>query len=131
MPKIANNHLSKSVNRKPLPFQACFRVFHVQLAALPRLWSAFLAANVIQEAEIQFLHTEDMSNGLISLGDNDDYGLISRGSSPCISTKSLPLDESRYPSAGSTPCSTDSPHTSSHAPSNQNTLNDLSRRMRS
>ena len=28
----------------------------------------------IQEAELQFLHNEDMSNGPISLGDNDDYG---------------------------------------------------------
>jgi hypothetical protein len=98
---------------------------------MPRLWSAFLAANMIQEADLQFLHTEDMSNGPISLGDNDDYGPISRRSSPCISTKSLPLDESGYPSDGSTPCSTDSPHTSSHAPSNQNTLNDLAPRMRS
>src|ERR1700735_3445811 len=71
----------------------------------------------IQEAELQFLHTEDMSNGP-SLGDNDDYGSISRRSSLCISTKSLPLDGSGYPSDGSTPCTTDSPHTSSHAPSN-------------
>ena len=61
----------------------------------------------IQEAELQFLHNEDISNGPINLGDNDDYG----------STKSLPLDESGYP------CSTDSPHTSSHAPSSQNTPN--------
>ena len=43
----------------------------------------------IQEADLQFLHTEDMSNGP-SLGDNDDYGSILRRSSPCISTKSLP-----------------------------------------
>jgi hypothetical protein len=41
---------------------------------------------------------------------DDDYGSISRRSSPC-STKSSPLDESGYPSGGSTPCSTDSPHT--------------------
>jgi hypothetical protein len=66
----------------------------------------------IQEAELQFLYTEDMSNGP-SLGDNDDYGSISRRSSLCISTKSLPLDGSGYPSDGSTPCTTDSPHTSS------------------
>jgi hypothetical protein len=72
-----------------------------------------------------------MSNGPISLDDNDDYGPISRHSSPCISTKSLPLDESGYPSDGSTPCSTDSPHISSHAPSNQNTPTDLAPRMRS
>jgi hypothetical protein len=66
------------------------------------------------QVPIQFLHTDG----------NDDYGSISRRSPPCISTKSLPLDESGYPSDGSTPCSTDSPHTSSHAPSNQNTPND-------
>jgi hypothetical protein len=59
-----------------------------------------------------------MSNGPISLSDNDDYGL----------TKSLSLDESGYLS---TPYSTDSPHTSSHAPSNQNTLNDPVLRVRS
>ena len=35
----------------------------------------------VQEAELQFLHNEDMSNGPISLGDNDDYG----------SAKSLPF----------------------------------------
>jgi hypothetical protein len=93
----------------------------------------FTKLNAIQDAAlmqsssqvpIQFLHTENISNEPISLGGNDDYGSISRRSSPCISTKSLPLDESGYPSDGSTPCSTDSPHTSSHAPSNQNTPND-------
>jgi hypothetical protein len=84
----------------------------------------------IQEAKLQFLHTEDMSNGPISLGDNDDYGSISRRLSPCISTKFLPLDESGYPSDGSTPCSTDSPHTSLPA-SNQNTPNDPALRARS
>jgi hypothetical protein len=80
----------------------------------------------IQEAELQFLHNEDTSNGPISLGDNDDYG-----SSPYISTKSLPLDESGYPSDGSTSYSTDSPHTPSHAPSNQHTPNDPALRVRS
>jgi hypothetical protein len=84
----------------------------------------------IQEADLQFLHIEDMSNGP-SLGDNDGYGSISQRSSPCISTKSLPLDESGYPSDGSTPCSTDSPHTSLYAPSNQNTSNDPALRVRS
>ena len=59
----------------------------------------------IHKAELQFLHTEDMSNGPISLGDGDDYGSISRRLSPCISTKSLPLDESGYPFDESTPCS--------------------------
>jgi hypothetical protein len=72
-----------------------------------------------------------MCNGPISLGGNDDYGSISRRSSPCISTKSLPLDESGYPSDGSTSCSTDSPHILSHSPSNQNTPNDPALRMRS
>jgi hypothetical protein len=71
----------------------------------------FTKLNAIQDAAlmqsssqvpIQFLHTEDMSNGP-SLGDNDDYGSISRRSSLCISTKSLPLDGSGYPSDGSTP----------------------------
>src|SRR5436309_15732367 len=75
----------------------------------------------IQEAELQFLHNEDMSNGPTSLGDNDDYG----------STKSPPLDESGYPSDGSTPCSTDSSHTPSHAPSSQNTPSDPVLRVRS
>jgi hypothetical protein len=72
-----------------------------------------------------------MSDGPISLGDNNDYGSISRRSFPCISTKSLPLDESGYPSDRSTPCSIDSPHTPSHAPSNQNTPNDPVLRVRS
>jgi hypothetical protein len=72
-----------------------------------------------------------MSNGPISLGDNDDYGSISRRSFPCISTKSLTLDESGYPSDRSTPCSIGSPHTPSHAPSNQNTPNDPVLRVRS
>jgi hypothetical protein len=84
----------------------------------------------IQEAELQFLHTKDMSNGP-SLGDNDDYGSISRRSSLCISTKSLLLDESGYPSDGSTLYTTDSPHTSSLAPSNPNTPNDPALRVRS
>jgi hypothetical protein len=75
---------------------------------------------LIQKTELQFLHNEDMSNGPISLSDNDDYG----------STKSLPLDE-RYPSDGSTPCNTDSPHTPSHAPSSQNTPSDPVLRVRS
>ena len=56
---------------------------------------------------------------------------FSRRSSLCISTKSLPLDGSGYPSDGSTSCTTDSPHTSSHAPSNQNTPNDPALRVRS
>jgi hypothetical protein len=73
----------------------------IQDAALMRSSSQVL----IQEAELQFLHTEDMSNGPISLGDSDDYGSISRRLSPCISTKSLALDESGYPFDGSTPCS--------------------------
>src|SRR2546423_5621713 len=84
-----------------------------------------------QEAELQFLHNEDMSNGPISLGDNDDSGSISRRSFPSISTKSLPLDESGYPFNGSILCSTDSPHTLSHAPSSQNTLNNPVLRIRS
>jgi hypothetical protein len=42
----------------------------------------------IQEAEL--LYNEDVSNGPISLGDNDDHGSISRRSFPRISTKSLP-----------------------------------------
>jgi hypothetical protein len=75
----------------------------------------------IQEAELQFLHNEDMSNGSISLSNNDDYG----------STKSLPLDESGCPSDESILCNIDSPHTPSHAPSNQNTLNNLVLRVRS
>jgi hypothetical protein len=62
-----------------------------------------------------------VSNGPISLGDNDDYGSISF---PRILTKSLPLDESGYPPDGSTPCSTDSPHTPLQL-RNQNTSNDL------
>jgi hypothetical protein len=68
------------------------------------------SSQVPQEAELQFHHSEDVSNGPISLG-NGDYGSISRRPFPCISTKSPPLDESGYPSDGSTPCSTDSPHT--------------------
>jgi hypothetical protein len=98
----------------------------------------FTKLNAIQDAalirsssqEVEF-HNEDMSDGPISLGDSDDCGSISRHSSPCISTKSLPLDESGYPSDGSTPCKTDSPHTPSHTPSNQNTPNDPALRMRS
>src|ERR1700733_2721511 len=49
----------------------------------------------IQEAELQFLHTEDMSNGPISLGDSDDYGSIHpplthhAGCSPCAQAPSL------------------------------------------
>ena len=63
----------------------------------------------VQKAELQFHHSKEVSNGLTGLSD-DDYGSISRRSSPC-STKSSPLDESRYPSDGTTPYSTDSPHT--------------------
>jgi hypothetical protein len=88
---------------------------------LNAIQDAALMRSSSQEAELQFLHNEDMSDGPISLGDNDDYG----------STKSLPLDESGYPSDGSTPCSTDSPHTPSHAPSSQNTPNDPVLRVRS
>jgi hypothetical protein len=90
-------------------------------AKLNAIQDAVLVRSSSQEAELQFLHNEDISDGPISLSDNDDYGSISRRSSPCISTKSLPLDESGYPSDGSTPCRTDSPHPPSHAPSNQNT----------
>jgi hypothetical protein len=75
----------------------------------------------IREAELRFLHNEDMSDEPTSLGDDGDYG----------STKFLPLGESGYPSDGSTPCSTDSPHTPSHAPSSQSTPNDPVLRVRS
>ena len=92
---------------------------------LNAIQDAALMRSSSQEAELQFLHNEDMSDGPISLGDNDDYGSISRRSSPCIS------NESGYPSDGSAPCSTDSLQTSSHASSNQNTLNDLVLRVRS
>ena len=68
-----------------------------------------------------------MSNGPISLSDNNDYGSVSF---PHILTKSLPLDESGYSPDGSTPCSTDSPHTPLE-PSNQNTSNDPVLRVRS
>jgi hypothetical protein len=84
-----------------------------------------------QEAELQFLHNEDMSDGPISPGDNDVYGSVSRRTSPCISTKSLPLDENGYLSDGSTPYRTESSHTPSHAASNQNTPNDPTLRVRS
>jgi hypothetical protein len=79
-----------------------YKLSAIQDAALMRSSSQV----PIQEAEF---HNEDMSNGPISLSDNDDYGSISRRSSPYISTKSLP----------------------SHVQSNQYTPNDPALRVRS
>jgi hypothetical protein len=95
---------------------------------LNAIQDATLMRSFPQEAE---LHNEYMSDGRISLGDSDDYGSISRRSSPCIPTKSLPLDESGYPPDRSTPCRTDSPHVPSYVPSNRNSPNDLALPVRS
>jgi hypothetical protein len=81
------------------------KLYAIQDAALMRSFSQV----PIQKAKLQFHHSEKMSNKSTGLSD-DDYGSISRRSSP-YSTKSSPLNESRYPSDRTTPCSTDSPHT--------------------
>jgi hypothetical protein len=44
----------------------------------------------MRNSEPQFRHNGDVSNGPISLGDNDDSGSISQRSFPCISRKSPP-----------------------------------------
>ena len=41
---------------------------------LNAIQDAALTRSSSQEAELPFLHNEDMSDGPISLGDNDDYG---------------------------------------------------------
>ena len=90
---------------------------------LNAIQDAALMRSSSQEAELQFLHNEDISNGPISLGNNNDSGSISQYLFPSISTKSLPLNESKYLSNKTISYSTDFPYISLYAPSSQNTPN--------